>query len=75
MTARILDGWLVVPYSGSERSAVHISTEDDTWIPAYLDWVDGERVAKVRVTAPAGTILKVRLRAGSSVTTFRTVRV
>lgn len=75
MNPRIVNGWLVVPYAGSDRVAVHISIEPYVWLPAFLDYIDGERVAKVRVAAPAGTILKMRLRAGSAETAFPTIRV
>ncbi len=64
MSARIADGWLVVPYDGNELT-VYIAVSDnqptdDDWRPAYRDWLDGQRVAKVR---PAGARGHVWLRA------------
>lgn len=46
----IRDGWLITPYAGHELSRVHISVGNEpvVWLPAFLDWVDGQRVAKVR---------------------------
>lgn len=75
MNPRVLNGWLTVRYDGSERLAVHISTEPDVWVPAFLDYLDGVRVAKIRVSAVPGTILRPKLRAGSTETAFPSIRV
>lgn len=51
----VAEGWLMVPYSGSDVAEVHLSTGMRTpgsWIPAYMDWYRDERVAKIR--PPAG---------------------
>lgn len=46
----IRDGWIVTPYSGHDLARVHISVGNEPveWLPAFLDFVDGQRVAKVR---------------------------
>jgi hypothetical protein len=78
MSAHIADGWLVVPYDGDERATVEISVEPDVcsrdlrvtqeWLPAYLDYTDGKRVAKIR--PPAGlTSVTVSLRVNGSTST------
>lgn len=57
MTAQLADGWLLVPYDGPELAQVRIGTgrrEPDEWKPAYLDWHDGRRVAKVRPPVSSG---------------------
>lgn len=52
------DGWLVVPYSGHDLARVYISAgqRQDEWKPAFLDWVDGKRVAKVRPDGLSGAV-------------------
>lgn len=75
MNPRIVAGWLVVPYDGGERVALHISTQPDVWLPAYLDYDNGQRVAKVRADDLTSGMVQVRLRAGTSVTSYRAIRV
>ncbi|SET43719.1 hypothetical protein [Nonomuraea wenchangensis] len=62
-------GWLTVPYSGHDLSRVFIAVGDpNDWRPAFLDWADGERVAKIRPPAPTGKAVKVWLKVNDSVT-------
>ncbi|TDE40487.1 hypothetical protein E1295_31810 [Nonomuraea mesophila] len=71
MTARLVAGWLVVPYAGPELGRVHIATgrhQADEWKPAYLDYLDGERVAKVRPPAPTGHPVQVWIRVNGAAT-------
>lgn len=69
MRASIRDGWLTVPYTGHDLATVHIAVGDrNTWQPAYLDWADGERVAKIRPPQTPGRTLSVWLRVGEAVT-------
>jgi hypothetical protein len=68
VSARVSDGWLVVPYDGDDRATVEISVQPNVWLPAYLDYADGQRVAKVR--PPAGlTAATVSLRINGTVST------
>lgn len=67
MTAKIVDGWIVVPYSGRDMSKVFISVGGQ-WFPAFLDWVDGERVAQIRVPESSGRHLNVKLMVDDVVT-------
>lgn len=60
MTARIDAGWLTIPYSGHDLAKVEIDTGQG-WRPAFLDWYDGARVAKIRPPRTTG-LVKVRIR-------------
>lgn len=70
MTPLIRNGWLIVPYSGPELARVFIAVGDraDAWRPAYLDWHDGRRVAKVRPPEPTGRARAVWLRIDDTAT-------
>ncbi|MFF4779397.1 hypothetical protein ACFY05_41940 [Microtetraspora fusca] len=69
-TAAVRDGWVVVsPYEGPELAPISIAVgSQDEWKPAFLDWVDGARVAKIRQPAPTGRPAQVWLRVGETVT-------
>lgn len=62
----IVDGWFVVPYSGRDLSTVHIGFGVDPhigWHPAFLDYHEGQRVAKIRVArVPAAQRVPAWLR-------------
>lgn len=45
--AQMSNGWLVLQYPGPELATVHIKIGDDMY-DAYIDWVGGKRVAKIR---------------------------
>jgi hypothetical protein len=63
-------GWLVVPYDGDDLSLVEIGVGDQ-WVPAFLDWVDDQRVAKIRpsrLEAATGTVY-VSLRVDGAIQT------
>lgn len=66
MTIAIVNGWLEVPYTGTETAAVEISV-DDVWLPAYLDYTNGVRVAKVRPPALSQTV-QVQLKIDGNIT-------
>ncbi len=69
MSANIDGGWLAVPYSGHDLSQVFISVGDQSdWRPAFLDWSDGNRVAKIRTPEASGKAMKVWLKVNGSVT-------
>jgi len=71
MRPMIRDGWLVVPFSGNEFDPVHMAVGNQSpkdWKPAFLDWLDGHRVAKIRPPERTGRALGVWLRVGSNVT-------
>ncbi|MGI5493781.1 hypothetical protein [Microtetraspora malaysiensis] len=70
VTAAVRDGWVVVsPYEGPELAPISIAVgSQESWQPAYLDWVDGVRVAKIRTPAPTGRPVQVWLRVGDTVT-------
>ena len=68
--AHIKDGWLVVPYSGSDLAQVHMAVGRQRpyeWHPAYLDYVDGVRVAKIRSPQMTGQGTNVWLKIGEVV--------
>lgn len=60
MEPHLKNGWLVVPYDGPELVVIEIGL-GGRWIPAYLDWEDGQRVAQIRWEGPFGTV-EVRWR-------------
>ncbi len=57
--------WLVVPYDGPELAVIEIGFAG-RWTPAYLDHVDGQRVAMIRHEGrlPAGPL---RVRADGAI--------
>lgn len=72
MRAALVNGWVVVPYAGSDRATVEVSLAPDVWLPAYLDYdTNGLRTAKVRppATLPSATV-QVRLRVDGSTSTL-----
>lgn len=55
MKARLHDGWLIAGCGETGVTPVFLAVgEPDDWQPAFLDWVDGERVAKIRPHGPIG---------------------
>lgn len=51
----VVDGWLMVPYSGPDNADVQIAISArqlGPGTPAFLDWHEDQRVAKIR--PPAG---------------------
>jgi len=59
MVAELRDGWLTVPYNGPDIARVHIgvgTAGSVEWTPAFLDWVDGVRVAKIRPPETGGPV-------------------
>lgn len=57
--AELRDGWIIVPYGGSDMARVEIGVGQaggEEWRPAFLDWVDGQRVAKVRPLEHGGPV-------------------
>jgi len=82
VSARIDDGWLIVPCDAPAGALVEIAarerpviangaatraTEPD-WQPAFRDWHDGRRVAKIRLPADLVGRATVRLRVAGVVT-------
>lgn len=59
MDARVVQGWLMVPYKGHDLAQVfiglHRAGEDTRWYPAFLDYYDGNRIAKIRVPESPGS--------------------
>jgi len=46
----VVDGWIVMPYGGHDTAVVEIGVGNPPiWQYAYLDWREGERIAKVRL--------------------------
>lgn len=72
----VRDGWLIVPYTGSDLARVHVAVgnEPQVWQPAFLDWVEGQRVAKVRARNLPERAQRVWLRVGDEITQAGTVR-
>ncbi|MGH3439516.1 MAG: hypothetical protein ACRDRN_24050 [Sciscionella sp.] len=60
LQATIRDGWLITPYAGHDLAQVHIAVSGaEGWHPAYLDWSDGARVAKIRPVGHGRVWLRV----------------
>jgi hypothetical protein len=80
MTARVVNGWVVVPCDAPDLSTVEIAlvgggrTNACQWKPAFRDWVDGTRVAQVRTLPPSGT-WTVWVRVDGRTVTKHTLRV
>jgi protein involved in polysaccharide export with SLBB domain len=68
--AKLVNGWIEVPYVGSGPATVYIATGvqmPGRWRPAFVD--APRKVAKVRPPAERpGTIHKVWVRAGGTTT-------
>jgi hypothetical protein len=53
--ARLHDGWVAIPFGGDERAHIQIAVGDQNdWKPAYRDFLDGDRVVKIRPPARTG---------------------
>ncbi len=44
---QLVDGWLILPYKGSELATVEFKIEGVLY-PAYLDFHGGQRIVKIR---------------------------
>lgn len=69
MSARVRDGWLLVDYAGPEMATIEVGVgrnEAEVWRPAFLDWVDGKRVAKVRPYAGDRPVVWLRVNGNSA---------
>ncbi|MEU8196323.1 hypothetical protein AB0C10_21305 [Microbispora amethystogenes] len=77
MRPMVRDGWLLVPYDGHDLATVHLAAAQsptaEHWAPAFLDYHDGQRIAKIRTPAPTGRPVTVWLRVGDTVTSAGTV--
>lgn len=65
MNPRMSNGWLCVNYDGHDLAVVRIGVAEGQeqprhMVPAFLDYVDGQRVAKIRHT-PMGKRVRVWL--------------
>jgi hypothetical protein len=63
--AQLADGWICVPYTGSDLQTVELALDNGPFHAAFLDHLEGQRVAKLRphtlgATSTAGT-LKLRV--------------
>lgn len=68
---RMVNGWLVVPYAGPELTTIELATGrggPGEFRGAFLDYVNGERVAKIRPTEPVSSRTTVWLRVSGVVT-------
>lgn len=65
------EGWVCMPYNGSDLSRVEIQAGGHPAAGAYLDWANGTRVAKVRPHAlgPIAGTTTVTLRVDGIPTT------
>lgn len=64
MITRLHSGWLVTGYDGHDLARVYLATGDrepGDWVPAFLDYDDGQRIAKIRLpgACPARAWMKV----------------
>jgi hypothetical protein len=49
--AELVDGWICVPYPGSDLQRVELSLDQSDPQAAFLDWHGDQRVAKLRPAA------------------------
>ncbi len=70
--ATLTDGWLVVPYRGPDMATVHLAVGGE-WRPAFRDWHNGQRVAKVRPPVTRGRV-SVRLSVDGQITDLGWIR-
>lgn len=64
----VVAGWLTVDCDVSDATPVQIAVGTPTdFKPAFRDWVDGRRVAKIRVPEGPGRV-RVFLKVGGTVT-------
>ncbi len=55
MTPDVVDGWVCFPYDGDDLARVELGVRGtEVRLPAFLDWHDGQRVAKLRPAALVG---------------------
>jgi hypothetical protein len=57
MNPRIVNGWLVIDLDASDQTSVEIaifSNNAKAFLPAFRDYENGKRVAKVRVGSANG---------------------
>lgn len=57
MTVKATSSWIIVDCDASDLTEVFIAVgRPDNWHPAFRDWEDGVRVAKIRIPkdAPVG---------------------
>jgi hypothetical protein len=70
--AELADGWIVASYDGRDMATVHMAVAGE-WRPAFRDWHDGQRVAKVRPPAAHGRV-NVRLSIDGQITDLGWIR-
>lgn len=59
MSARLENGWLMVPYAGADLAPCFIATGTrgpGEWLPAFKSWRGAERVLQVRPPATSGPV-------------------
>lgn len=57
MTVKVTSSWIIIDCDASDLTEVYIAVgRPDNWHPAFRDWEDGQRVAKIRIPkdAPIG---------------------
>jgi hypothetical protein len=61
LSATLFNGWVGVPCDADDLTPVFIAIGGGDWQPAYRDWHEGKRVAKVRplLSGRQQVILKV----------------
>lgn len=68
MSVKLEAGWVCVPYSGHDMSQVYIAVGDqEHWRPAFLDWSNGVRVAKIGEPERTGRAVTIWLKVNGSV--------
>ena len=60
------DGWIVVDCGADARTPVWIAVGEEELVPAFRDYDEGVRTAKIRDTGQAGP---VQLKVGSALST------
>jgi hypothetical protein len=65
----LIDGWLQVPFTGTDMTVVEVQVGDGEWVPAFHDYApDGTRVAKIRPPADVAYGVPIRSRVAGVVT-------
>ncbi|MDQ3343840.1 MAG: hypothetical protein M3524_09755 [Actinomycetota bacterium] len=69
MRPRLVGGWVVVDYAGSDGATIHLAVGSaDDWRPAFRDYENGQRVVQVRPPADLAGRALVWLRVDGAVT-------
>lgn len=75
MTPQFVDGWVVVPYDGADLASCYISFDEQDWRPAFKDYIDDQRVLKVRPSNLNEKVATVWVKVSGTIMKAGSVRV